>query len=191
MTAEDPSPESVLGPSHGRPTEVRPRGLVLLLSGPNLGLLGERNPAVYGKQTLEDHVRSARKRASALGLEIEHSQHDHEGSLVEAVHSARGRADAIVLNAGALTHYSWALHDALDVFDGPVVELHLSNPAAREPYRHVSVVASVADGTIAGFGGLGYELAVDAVASLLARRGGKGSSGARIPDASRITDEQG
>lgn len=153
--------------------------LVLLLSGPNLGLLGERNPAVYGRETLEDHVRKALERARVLGLDLEHSQHDHEGSLVEAVHRARGRANAIVLNAGALTHYSWALHDALDVFDGPVVELHLSNPAAREPFRHVSVVAGVADGTIAGFGGLGYELAIDAVAALLRRQSAPGAAQGR------------
>ncbi len=87
---------------------------------------------------------------------------------MEAVHGARGRAAAIVVNAAALTHYGWSLHDALAAFEGPVVELHLSNPNAREPWRHTSVVAPVADGCISGFGGLGYELAVQAVARLLA-----------------------
>ena len=86
---------------------------------------------------------------------------------VEAVHAARGRADALVVNAGALSHTSWSLHDAAAAFEGPVVELHISNPAAREPFRHTSVLAPVASGLIAGFGGLGYELAIDAVAALL------------------------
>ena len=89
---------------------------------------------------------------------------------MEAVHGARGRAVAIIVNAGALTHTSWSLHDALAAFDGVVVELHLSNPAAREPFRHTSTIAPVADGCIAGFGGLGYPLAVEAVARILAGR---------------------
>jgi 3-dehydroquinate dehydratase-2 len=142
--------------------------LLLLLSGPNLDLLGERQPAVYGTDTLADHVTGATAEADACGLLLEHHQTNHEGELVELVHGARGRAAALVVNAGALTHYSWALHDALAAFDGPVIELHLSNPAAREPFRHTSVVAPVADGAIAGFGGLGYRLAVQAVARLLA-----------------------
>jgi 3-dehydroquinate dehydratase-2 len=145
--------------------------LVLLLSGPNLGLLGQRQPEVYGRATLEEHVGVARAEAEALGLELRHEQSDHEGALVEAVHRARGEAAAIVVNAGALTHYAWSLHDALAAFDGVVVELHLSNPAAREPWRHTSVIAPVADGLVAGFGGLGYRLAVRAVAELLVHRG--------------------
>lgn len=145
--------------------------LVVLLSGPNLDLLGEREPAVYGSATLAEHVAAAVEEARSLGLEIEHHQSNHEGELVELVHGARRRAAAVIVNAGALTHYSWALHDALATFDGVVVEVHLSNPAAREPWRHTSVVAPVADGTIAGFGGLGYRLAVQAVARLLATRG--------------------
>ena len=140
---------------------------ILLLSGPNLDLLGVREPEVYGTATLDDHVARARKVAEAAGMELEHLQSNHEGALVDAVHEARGRCSAIVVNAGALTHYSWSLHDALAAFDGPVVELHLSNPAAREPFRHTSVVAPVASGSVAGFGGLGYELAVRAVARLL------------------------
>ena len=144
--------------------------LVLLLSGPNLNLLGEREPAVYGTDTLADHVAAAGAEAAGLGLEVEHHQ-NHEGELVELVHQARGRAAALVVNAGALTHYSWALHDALAAFGGVVVEVHLSNPAAREPWRHTSVVAPVARGTIAGFGGLGYRLAMRAVAELLGRTG--------------------
>ncbi|HVX21793.1 MAG TPA: type II 3-dehydroquinate dehydratase [Acidimicrobiales bacterium] len=145
---------------------------ILLLSGPNLNLLGDREPAVYGTDTLDDHVATATTAAAELGLAVEHVQSNHEGDLVEAVHGAQGRAAAVVVNAGALTHTSWSLHDALAAFDGVVVELHLSNPAAREPFRHTSVVAPVADGLVAGFGGLGYRLAVQAVAALLARRAG-------------------
>jgi 3-dehydroquinate dehydratase II len=141
--------------------------LVLLLSGPNLDLLGEREPEVYGTDTLADHVKRAESAAARHGLDFEHVQSNHEGDLIQAVHGARGRADALVVNAGALSHTSWSLHDAVAAFDGPVVELHLSNPAAREPFRHTSVLAPVASGVIAGFGGLGYELAVDAVAALL------------------------
>jgi 3-dehydroquinate dehydratase-2 len=141
---------------------------ILLLSGPNLNLLGERQPAIYGSATLEDHVGVADRAAEALGYTLEHVQTNHEGDLVEAVHAGRGRADAIIVNAGALSHTSWSLHDALAAFDGVVVELHLSNPAAREPFRHTSVIAGVADGCIAGFGGIGYGLAVEAVHRLLA-----------------------
>ena len=145
-------------------------GLLLLLSGPNLDLLGDREPAVYGRETLEDHVGAARAAAEALGYELEHLQSNHEGDLVEAIHGARGRAVAIVINAAALTHTSWSLHDALAAFDGVVVELHLSNPAAREPFRHTSTIAAVSDGCIAGFRGLGYPLAIEAAARLLAAR---------------------
>lgn len=141
--------------------------LVVLLSGPNLNLLGEREPVVYGTDTLADHVARAEKAAARHGLTLEHVQSNHEGELIDAVHGARGRADALVINAGALSHTSWALHDAVAAFEGPTVELHLSNPAGREPFRHTSVLAPVASGVVAGFGGLGYELAIDAVARLL------------------------
>jgi 3-dehydroquinate dehydratase-2 len=141
--------------------------VVLLLSGPNLDLLGQREPDIYGHATLEDHVARARARAESHGLELEHVQSNHEGDLVDAVHAARGRVAAVVVNAAALTHYAWSLHDALATFDGPVVELHISNTAAREPWRHTSVVSPVATGTITGFGGHGYALALDAVALLL------------------------
>ena len=149
---------------------MREAPLVLLLSGPNLDLLGEREPEVYGTATLEEHVEAARKVAQEVGLALEHFQSNHEGELVEAIHGARRRCAAIVVNAGALTHYAWSIHDALAAFDGVVVELHLSNPGAREPWRHTSVVAPVADGSIAGLGALGYELAVHAVARLLEHR---------------------
>lgn len=145
--------------------------LILLLSGPNLNLLGEREPAVYGTATLDDHVAAASQAATELGLRLEHHQSNHEGDLVDQVHGARGRAAAIVINPGALTHYGWSLHDALAAFEGPVVELHLSNPDAREQWRRTSVIAPVATGTIAGFGPIGYRLAVEAVARLLASDG--------------------
>ena len=146
------------------------KGLVLLISGPNLNLLGEREPEVYGTATLDDHVAAAAAAADERDLDLEHVQSNHEGDLVEAIQGARGRAVAIVINAGALSHTSWSLHDALAAFDGVVVELHISNPAAREPFRHVSTIAPVADGSIAGFGGLGYPLAIEAVDRILAAR---------------------
>jgi 3-dehydroquinate dehydratase-2 len=143
------------------------RPIVLLLSGPNLNLLGERDPAVYGTATLAHHVATATEAADAHGLALEHLQSNHEGALIDAIHAARGRCAAIVINPGALTHYAWSLHDALDAFAGPVVELHLSDPKAREPWRHLSVIEPVASATIAGEGGEGYRLAIEAVAGLL------------------------
>ncbi|MGH9292308.1 MAG: type II 3-dehydroquinate dehydratase [Acidimicrobiales bacterium] len=143
---------------------------ILLLSGPNLQLLGERHPEIYGTTTLGDLVELSRRRAGEHGFELEHVQSDAEAELVSAVHSARGRVEAIVVNAGALTHYGWALSDALACFDGVVVELHVSNPDAREPWRRTSVIAPVADGCVSGFGALGYDLAVDAAARLVASR---------------------
>jgi 3-dehydroquinate dehydratase II len=144
---------------------------ILLLHGPNLNLLGQREPAVYGTATLHEHVATATEAAARLGVEVEAVQTNHEGAAVEAVQAARGRHAGIIVNPGAFTHYSWALHDALAAFEGPVVEVHLSNPNAREPWRHTSVVSPVATGTIAGFGGHGYELAVLALARLLGRPG--------------------
>jgi 3-dehydroquinate dehydratase-2 len=141
--------------------------IVLLLSGPNLNLLGHREPHIYGKETLDDHVATCRAEAEKHGLTLEHVQSNHEGELIDAVQGARGRVAAIIVNAGAFTHYSWALHDALVTFEGPKVELHLSNPYAREEWRHVSVLAPVVNGSIVGFKGSGYRLAALAVAELL------------------------
>ncbi|HVX16938.1 MAG TPA: type II 3-dehydroquinate dehydratase [Acidimicrobiales bacterium] len=146
------------------------RGTIVLLSGPNLDLLGQREPAVYGTASLDDHVATATEAAAAHGFALEHTQSNHEGDLIDAIHAARGRAAAIVINAAAFTHYSWALHDALAAFDGPSIELHLSNPAAREPFRHTSVLAGVVGGAVIGFGGLGYRLAVDAAVAVLEER---------------------
>jgi 3-dehydroquinate dehydratase II len=147
---------------------------VLLLSGPNLDLLGEREPAIYGFSTLADHVATASSSAAGFGLVVEHHQSQHEGDLVELIHGARGRAAAIIINPGALTHYAWSLHDALAAFDGPIIELHLSNPDSRESWRQTSVVAPVATGRISGLGGVGYRLAIQAVAELLGLHSGKG-----------------
>jgi 3-dehydroquinate dehydratase II len=141
--------------------------IVLMLSGPNLNLLGDREPEVYGTATLDDHVAAARAVADVHGLVLEHLQSNHEGELVAAIHAARGRCASVIINPGALTHYAWSLHDALAAFDGPVIELHLSNPQAREAWRHTSVVAPVATATISGLGGHGYPLSVGAVAHLL------------------------
>ena len=149
-------------------TTAESRPLVRLLSGPNLNLLGDREPEVYGTGTLQDHAELARRTAEAHGLGLEHVQSNHEGELVDAIQRARGRCAAIVANTGALSHYAWSIHDALAAFDGVVLEVHLSNPNAREPWRHTSVVAPVARGTITGLGGLGYELAIEAVARLVA-----------------------
>ena len=140
---------------------------VLLLSGPNLNLLGDREPEIYGTDTLDDHVTTFTKELGD-GFDVKHLQSNHEGVLVEAIQAARhdGTA-AVVINAGAFTHYSWAIHDALSTFAGPVVELHLSNPGAREEFRHTSVVTPVATGVIAGFGANGYRLAALAVKELV------------------------
>jgi 3-dehydroquinate dehydratase II len=140
---------------------------VLLLSGPNLNLLGEREPGIYGSSTLADHVATASTAAARFGLIVEHHQSQHEGDLVELIHGARGRAAAIVINPGAFTHYAWSLHDALAAFEGPVIELHLSNPDSREAWRQTSVVAPAATARISGLGGFGYRLAIEAVADLL------------------------
>ena len=141
--------------------------VVLLLSGPNLTLLGERQPLIYGSATLADHVALASATAASVGYVLEHYQADDEATLVATVHAARGRASAIVVNAAALTHYGWSLRDALATFEGPVVELHISNPYAREPWRHTSVLEGVADGSISGFGAAGYRLAVEGAIALV------------------------
>jgi 3-dehydroquinate dehydratase-2 len=136
--------------------------VVLVLNGPNLNLLGDREPEIYGTTTLDDIVGLLRAQADVDGLALEHTQSNHEGELVDAVQRARKRCAAIIINAGALTHYSWAIHDALAAFDGYVVEVHISNPASRESWRHQSVIAPVADASICGVGPLGYEFALHA-----------------------------
>ena len=139
---------------------------LLVLHGPNLNLLGLREPEIYGSATLADHIDAVRDVAQSHGISFVDVQSNSEAEIVEAVHSARGVHDAIIINAGALTHYSWALHDALKSFTGNVIEVHLSNPGAREEFRHVSVLSDVVQGTISGFGGMGYTLAVHALVAL-------------------------
>jgi 3-dehydroquinate dehydratase-2 len=145
------------------------RPIVLLLHGPNLNLLGDREPEVYGTTTLAEYVARTTEVAGSHGLAVEALQSNHEGDLVDAIHAARRRCAAIIINAGALTHYAWSLHDALAAFDGPVVEVHISDPKARESWRHVSVIEPVADASIAGRGMRGYEEAVDEVAKRIGR----------------------
>ncbi len=140
---------------------------VLLISGPNLNLLGEREPEIYGESTLDDYVIRAESVAAEYGYELIHRQYNDEGSIVEEIQLARNAHLGIIINPGALTHYGWSIHDALAAFEGPVIELHLSNPNARESWRHTSVVAPVATGSIIGLGGYGYELAVHALADAL------------------------
>ena len=141
--------------------------LILLLHGANLNLLGEREPEIYGTATLADYVATTTAASEKSGHKLEAFQSNHEGELIDAIHAARGRAAAIIINPGAFTHYSWALHDALAAFAGPVIEVHISNPNAREPWRHTSVIAPAAIGSIAGLGMHGYELAVAAVSRVL------------------------
>ena len=144
--------------------------MILILSGPNLNLLGTREPDVYGSMTLDDHVAAATVVAKEAGHDVEHIQANGEGTLVDAVQGARGRADAIVVNPGAVSHYGWSLHDALAAFDGVVVEVHVSNTARRERWRHVSVVSPVADATLIGLGPHAYAMGVEAAVRLLRDR---------------------
>lgn len=138
--------------------------IVLVINGPNLNLLGDREPGIYGTTTLDEIVDQLGPQAEGEGLALEHTQSNHEGDLVDAIHGARKRCAAIIVNAGAFTHYSWAIHDALAAYEGYVVEVHISNPYAREAWRHDSVITPVADGSICGLGPLGYEFALQAVA---------------------------
>jgi 3-dehydroquinate dehydratase II len=141
--------------------------LVLVLNGPNLNLLGSREPAIYGHDTLDTIAVKLEDQAQALGLEIDLRQSNHEGHLVDWLHEAGSRGClAVILNAGALTHTSIALHDAIKAIAVPVIEVHLSNPHAREAFRHHSFISSVAKGSICGFGAQSYALALDAAARL-------------------------
>ena len=137
---------------------------ILILNGPNLNLPGTRQPEVYGATTLADIEALCRDTARMLGLEIAFEQSNHEGVLIDTIHGAKGQHDAIVLNAGAYTHTSVALHDAVRSVEAPVIEVHLSNLFAREAFRHQSYISPVAQGVICGFGANSYILAIDAVA---------------------------
>lgn len=139
--------------------------LIYVLNGPNLNLLGLREPEIYGHDTLDDIAGRLEDRAGELGLEIDLRQSNHEGHLIDWLHEAQAEdAKAVLLNAGAYTHTSVALHDAIKAITVPVIEVHISNPHAREPFRHHSYVSPVSRGTICGFGPYGYELALEAAA---------------------------
>lgn len=140
---------------------------VLVLNGPNLNLLGQRQPEVYGHTTLADIEASCAAHARKLGLGFACIQSNHEGALIDAIHAAKGTHDALVINAGAYTHTSIALMDAVASVELPLVEVHLSNIHAREPFRHTSYLAKVAIGQICGFGPRGYLMALDALADRL------------------------
>jgi 3-dehydroquinate dehydratase-2 len=140
---------------------------VLVLNGPNLGRLGSREPDVYGTVDFEGLAEACRAAGRDLGLGVDVRQTDDEAELIGWVHEAADLKLPVVLNPAAFTHYSYALRDALAMRTAPLVEVHISNPAARERFRHTSVVAAVADGTIAGFGLLSYQLALRAIAALV------------------------
>lgn len=136
---------------------------LLVLNGPNINLLGTRQPDVYGRVTLEMIEKACVARASQLGASVHFVQSNHEGALIDAIHAAKGTHDGILLNAGAYTHTSIAIMDAISSVELPMIEIHLSNVHAREAFRHVSYISKVAVGQICGFGGKGYVLAVEAM----------------------------
>jgi 3-dehydroquinate dehydratase-2 len=140
---------------------------IYVLNGPNLNLLGTREPEIYGADTLDDIAGRLEDRARELGLAVDVRQSNHEGHLIDWLHEAQAQgAKAVILNAGALTHTSIAIADAVRAIATPVIEVHLSNPHAREPFRHSSYLSAAARGTVTGLGVLGYELALDAAARL-------------------------
>lgn len=141
---------------------------VLILNGPNLNLLGTREPDLYGATTLAEIERMCRAKAADLGLSLDFAQTNHEGAMIDHIHAAKGTHGGIVLNAGAYTHTSVALMDAVASVELPTIELHLSNVHAREEFRHRSYIAKVAVGIICGFGPAGYTLALDAMSQRLA-----------------------
>ena len=142
---------------------------ILILNGPNLNLLGQRQPEIYGRETLDDVARDCAALGAELGVETDLRQSNHEGELVDWIHEARHSAQGIIINAGAYTHTSVAILDALNAFDGPVIELHISNVHRREAFRHHSYISGRADGVMAGFGTEGYQLALRRMATLTTR----------------------
>jgi 3-dehydroquinate dehydratase-2 len=141
--------------------------LIYVLNGPNLNLLGTREPEIYGSTTLDDIAGMLEDQSRELGVQVDVRQSNHEGHLVDWLHEAASRgAKAVLLNAGAFTHTSVAIHDAIKAVNVPVIEVHLSNPHKREAFRHKSFVGEAAKGTIAGFGAMSYSLALDAAAKL-------------------------
>lgn len=140
---------------------------VLVITGPNLNLLGEREPEIYGSDTLADCVDAVKKNLPSF--DVDDMQSNSESDIIEAIQQARGNTDAIIINAGAFTHYSYAIRDALAMFDGVKIEVHISNPHAREEFRHTSVISAVVTGVISGFKINSYVLAAQAVGTLLAK----------------------
>ena len=151
-------------------TTARPRA-VLVLNGPNLNLLGTREPEIYGRTTLADIETRLVAEGAALGLEVRCQQSNHEGALIDALHDARAWAGGVIINPGGYTHTSVALHDAVVAIGLPVIEVHLSNIDAREAFRHHSYIARVAKGSIRGLGATGYSLALRALAEMLTPTG--------------------
>jgi 3-dehydroquinate dehydratase-2 len=144
---------------------------IAVLNGPNLNLLGTREPELYGHESLDDIERSLRSVAARVGAVLEFAQHNGEGELIDAIHDLRGRVDGVVINAGAYTHTSIAIRDALTAIDVPFVEVHLTNVYAREPERRHSMLAPAAVGVICGLGAYGYELALRGLTRTIAVRG--------------------
>ena len=145
---------------------------ILLVSGPNLNMLGTRLPGIYGSQTLSDIEELVRKRAAEWDVEISSFQSNHEGALIDFIQANRG-ADGMIINPGAFGHYAYALRDALENFGGGIVEVHISNVHAREEFRHNLVLSPVVDGVVAGLGWRGYLGALDALVAILQERGAK------------------
>jgi len=143
---------------------------IAVLNGPNLNLLGVREPRLYGTETLADIERKLRAVGEELGIELEFSQHNGEGELIDSIHALRGRADGALVNAGAYSHTSLAIRDALTSAEVPFVEVHLTNVYAREPERRHSMLAPAATAVICGFGALGYELALRGLAARLSSK---------------------
>ena len=156
--------------TNGRPDRVFPRMKILFLNGPNLNLLGQREPEVYGRVTLADIEAKVRQRAAKLGAEIDFRQSNLEGELVAWIQQAKGKADVVVLNAAAYTHTSIALRDAILAVGVPTIEIHLSNVHAREEFRQKSVIAAVCCGLISGFGADTYILAVEASVNVIEKK---------------------
>jgi 3-dehydroquinate dehydratase II len=144
--------------------------LITVLNGPNLNLLGLRQPEIYGHETLDDVAAATSELAEELALAVRFLQSNHEGQLIDWIHEARGNSAGIIINAGALTHSSIALLDALNAYDGPVIEVHISNIHKREAFRHHSYISQRADGVIVGCGTQGYQLALYRMARLVAKK---------------------
>ena len=144
---------------------------IAVVNGPNLNLLGTREPTLYGRETLDDIERSLRAVATEIGAELQFSQHNGEGQMIDCIHALRGAVDGVVINAGAYTHSSLAIRDALSAIEVPFVEVHITNVYAREPERRHSMLAPAALGSICGLGPYGYELALRGLARVLTARG--------------------